>query len=66
LQVADLVRKIRAGLIKVADQPKEEESNLYLLWGDDTDSVENRKRGGYIPAPKLKLPGMYHSAFPDS
>lgn len=63
MQVADLVRKIRAGLIKVSDQPKEEESDLYLLWGDDTNSAENKKRGGYIPAPKLKLPGIHHMAF---
>ncbi|KAJ4766660.1 hypothetical protein LUZ62_077035 [Rhynchospora pubera] len=56
-RVANLVRKIRAGLIKVSDQHKEEEHNVYSLWTDDTDSVENKKHGGYVPAPKPKLPG---------
>ncbi|KAF3330975.1 ribosome biogenesis protein BOP1 isoform X1 [Carex littledalei] len=63
-KVAALVRKIRAGLIKAPDEPKEEEANYYLLWGDDTNSAENKKRINYIPAPKLKLPGHEESYNP--
>ena len=56
-QVVKLVRAIRKGWIKL-DKPKEE-SNLYLLWGDETDTADNKRQGlSYIPAPKPNLPGI--------
>ncbi|OEL27850.1 Ribosome biogenesis protein ERB1 [Dichanthelium oligosanthes] len=55
--VVKLVRAIRNGWIKF-DKPKEE-SNLYLLWGDETDTADNKRQGlSYIPAPKPNLPDL--------
>lgn len=56
VQVVKLVRAIRKGWIKF-DKPKEE-PNFYLLWGDETDTADNKRQGlSYIPAPKPNLPG---------
>jgi len=56
VQVVKYVRAIRKGWIKF-DKPKEE-PEFYLLWGDDSNSAENKRQGlSYIPAPKPKLPG---------
>ncbi|XP_066306279.1 ribosome biogenesis protein BOP1 homolog isoform X2 [Miscanthus floridulus] len=58
-----LVRAIRNGWIKF-DKPKEER-NLYLLWGDETDTADNKRHGlSYIPPPKPKLPGHEESYNP--
>ena len=57
-QVVKLVRAFRNGWIKF-DKPKEE-PNLYLLWGDETDTADNKRQGlSYIPAPKPNLPGIF-------
>ncbi|RLN03441.1 hypothetical protein C2845_PM13G11410 [Panicum miliaceum] len=62
-KVVKLVRAIRNGWIKL-DEPKEE-SNLYLLWGDETDTADNKRQGlSYIPAPKPNLPGHEESYNP--
>ncbi|CAL5090070.1 unnamed protein product [Urochloa decumbens] len=62
-KVVKLVRAIRNGWIKF-DKPKEE-SNLYLLWGDETDTADNKRQGlSYIPAPKPNLPGHEESYNP--
>lgn len=62
-KVVKLVRAIRKGLIKF-DKPKEE-PNLYLLWGDETDTADNKRQGlSYIPAPKPNLPGHEESYNP--
>ncbi|TKW10171.1 hypothetical protein SEVIR_6G144900v4 [Setaria viridis] len=62
-KVVKLVRAIRNGWIKF-DKPKEE-SNLYLLWGDENDTAENKRHGlSYIPAPKPNLPGHEESYNP--
>lgn len=56
------MRAIRNGWIKF-DKPKEE-SNLYLLWGDENDTADNKRHGlSYIPAPKPNLPGMLSFLF---
>lgn len=52
LQVVRLVRGIRAGLIKLDEKPKEEKQ-VYLMWGEDSNSTERH----HVPAPKPKLPG---------
>ncbi|CAD6238548.1 unnamed protein product [Miscanthus lutarioriparius] len=62
-KVVKLVRAIRNGWIKF-DKPKEER-NLYLLWGDETDTADNKRHGlSYIPPPKPKLPGHEESYNP--
>ncbi|CAL5006506.1 unnamed protein product [Urochloa decumbens] len=62
-KVVKLVRAIRNGWIKF-DKPKEE-SNLYLLWGDENDTADNKRHGlSYIPAPKSNLPGHEESYNP--
>ncbi|CAL4998536.1 unnamed protein product [Urochloa decumbens] len=62
-KVVKLVRAIRNGWIKF-DKPKEE-SNLYLLWGDENDTADNKRHGlSYIPAPKPNLPGHEESYNP--
>jgi len=62
-KVVKLVRAIRNGWIKF-DKPKEE-PNLYLLWGDETDTADNKRQGlSYIPAPKPNLPGHEESYNP--
>ncbi|KAL6611353.1 hypothetical protein ACP70R_039281 [Stipagrostis hirtigluma subsp. patula] len=62
-KVVKLVRAIRNGWIKF-DKPKEE-PNFYLLWGDETDTADNKRQGlSYIPAPKPKLPGHEESYNP--
>ncbi|TKW31698.2 hypothetical protein SEVIR_2G123400v4 [Setaria viridis] len=62
-KVVKLVRAIRNGWIKF-DKPKEE-TNLYLLWGDETDTADNKRQGlSYIPAPKPNLPGHEESYNP--
>ncbi|XP_052179725.1 ribosome biogenesis protein BOP1 homolog isoform X2 [Diospyros lotus] len=62
-KVVEYVRAIRKGLIKF-DKPKEE-SQFYLLWGDDSGSSEKTSHGlAYIPAPKPKLPGHEESYNP--
>ncbi|XP_066344555.1 ribosome biogenesis protein BOP1 homolog [Miscanthus floridulus] len=61
--VVKLVRAICNGWIKF-DKPKEER-NLYLLWGDETDTADNKRHGlSYIPPPKPKLPGHEESYNP--
>ncbi|KAM0906591.1 hypothetical protein ACQ4PT_016717 [Festuca glaucescens] len=61
--VVKLVRAIRKGWIKF-DKPKDE-ANYYLLWGDDTDTADNKRQGlSYIPAPKPNLPGHEESYNP--
>ncbi|XP_003573174.1 ribosome biogenesis protein BOP1 homolog [Brachypodium distachyon] len=62
-KVVKLVRAIRNGWIKF-DKPKEE-PNYYLLWGDETDTADNKREGlSYIPAPKPNLPGHEESYNP--
>ncbi|XP_006658508.1 ribosome biogenesis protein BOP1 homolog [Oryza brachyantha] len=62
-KVVKLVRAIRKGWIKF-DKPKEE-PNFYLLWGDETDTADNKRQGlSYIPAPKPNLPGHEESYNP--
>ncbi|VAI35902.1 unnamed protein product [Triticum turgidum subsp. durum] len=62
-KVVKLVRAIRKGWIKF-DKPKDE-PNYYLLWGDDTDTADNKRQGlSYIPAPKPNLPGHEESYNP--
>ncbi|KAG2633255.1 hypothetical protein PVAP13_2NG281600, partial [Panicum virgatum] len=62
-KVVKLVRAIRNGWIKF-DKPKEE-PNLYLLWGDETDTTDNKRQGlSYNPAPKPNLPGHEESYNP--
>ncbi|RLN32966.1 hypothetical protein C2845_PM03G26320 [Panicum miliaceum] len=62
-KVVKLVRAIRNGWIKF-DKPKDE-PNLYLLWGDETDTADNKWQGlSYIPAPKPNLPGHEESYNP--
>ncbi|CAO2163459.1 unnamed protein product [Urochloa humidicola] len=62
-KVVKLVRAIRNGWIKF-DKPKEE-SNLYLLWGDENDTADNKRHClSYIPAPKPNLPGHEESYNP--
>ncbi|CAD6261996.1 unnamed protein product [Miscanthus lutarioriparius] len=62
-KVVKLVRAIRNGWIKF-DKPKEER-NLYLLWGDETDTADNKRHVlSYIPPPKPKLPGHEESYNP--
>ncbi|CAH8383712.1 unnamed protein product [Eruca vesicaria subsp. sativa] len=64
-EVVKLVRAIRKGLIKF-DKP-EEEPNVYLLWGDDSSTSDQKsKHLTYIPAPKQKLPGHEESYNPPS
>ncbi|XP_062188566.1 ribosome biogenesis protein BOP1 homolog [Phragmites australis] len=62
-KVVKLVRAIRNGWIKF-DKPKEE-PNFYHLWGDETDTADNKRQGlSYIPAPKPNLPGHEESYNP--
>ncbi|PIA24890.1 hypothetical protein AQUCO_15500001v1 [Aquilegia coerulea] len=62
-KVVKLIRAIREGRIK-QDKPKEE-PQLYLLWGDDSNSTEKSGHGlSYIPAPKPKVPGHEESYNP--
>ncbi|GJN32340.1 hypothetical protein PR202_gb20840 [Eleusine coracana subsp. coracana] len=62
-KVVKLVRAIRNGWIKF-DKPKEE-PKYYLLWGDETDTADNKRQGlSYIPAPKPNLPGHEESYNP--
>ncbi|KAM0826706.1 hypothetical protein ACQ4PT_068701 [Festuca glaucescens] len=62
-KVVKLVRAIRKGWIKF-DKPKDE-PDYYLLWGDDTDTADNKRQGlSYIPAPKPNLPGHEESYNP--
>ncbi|KAF8411858.1 hypothetical protein HHK36_004417 [Tetracentron sinense] len=62
-KVVEYVRAIRKGLIKF-DKPKEE-SQFYLLWGDDSSSTDKAAHGlSYIPAPKPKLAGHEESYNP--
>ncbi|CAN8286378.1 unnamed protein product [Cochlearia groenlandica] len=61
-KVVKYVRAIRKGLITF-DKP-EEEPNVYLLWGDDSNSDQKSKHLTYIPPPKLKLPGHEESYNP--
>ncbi|KAJ8755615.1 hypothetical protein K2173_022210 [Erythroxylum novogranatense] len=61
-KVVKYVRAIRKGLIKF-DKPKEE-PRFYLLWGDESSSVEKTGHLSYIPAPKSKLPGHEESYNP--
>lgn len=61
-QVVKLVRAIRNGWIKF-DKPKEE-PKYYHLWGDETDTADNKRQGlSYIPAPKPNLPGSWSMIF---
>ncbi|KAI5661611.1 hypothetical protein M9H77_20934 [Catharanthus roseus] len=57
--VVRLVRGIRAGLIKLDEKPKEEKQ-VYLMWGEDSNSTERH----HVPAPKPKLPGHEESYNP--
>jgi ribosome biogenesis protein ERB1 len=61
-KVVHLVRAIRRGWLKTEKKPKEEE-DVYLMWGDDNQSGQERTAAGltYIPPPKLKLPGHEES-----
>lgn len=62
-KVVKYIRAIRKGWITF-DKPKEDPS-VYLLWGDDSTSAENKRQGlSYIPAPKPKLPGHEESYNP--
>ncbi|CAL0320749.1 unnamed protein product [Lupinus luteus] len=61
-KVVKYVRAIRKGLITF-DKPKEEDGP-YLLWGDDSSSIEKSKHLAYIPAPKQKIPGHEESYNP--
>lgn len=61
LQVVKYVRAIRKGLITF-DKPKEEDGP-YLLWGDDSGSIEKANHLAYIPAPKQKIPGIKYDRF---
>ncbi|XP_078441418.1 transducin/WD40 repeat-like superfamily protein [Wolffia australiana] len=62
-KVVKYVRAIRKGLIKFEKQ--KEKPRFYMLWGDDSDAVENKRHGlSYIPPPKLKLPGHEESYNP--
>ncbi|CAM0879740.1 unnamed protein product [Alopecurus aequalis] len=62
-KVVKLVRAIRKGWIKF-DKPKDE-PDFYHLWGDDTDTADNKRQGlSYIPAPKPNLPGHEESYNP--
>ncbi|KAM7273303.1 hypothetical protein ACFE04_027967 [Oxalis oulophora] len=61
-KVIKLVRAIRKGLITF-DKPKED-PRFYLLWGDDSKSVDRGRNLSYIPAPKPKLPGHEESYNP--
>ncbi|XP_027339383.1 ribosome biogenesis protein BOP1 homolog [Abrus precatorius] len=61
-KVVQYVRAIRKGLITF-DKPKEEDGP-YLLWGDDSGSMEKANHLAYVPAPKQKLPGHEESYNP--
>ena len=76
MKIEKIARGIREGTIRIRTEEEEmqdkNKQKIYLLWGDD-DAVENqdeilkRKRktgGGYIPAPKNKLPGHKDSYHP--
>ncbi|XP_020580483.1 ribosome biogenesis protein BOP1 homolog [Phalaenopsis equestris] len=62
-KVVQYIRAIRKGWIKF-EKPKEE-PRYYLLWGEDSNSAENKRQGlKYIPAPKPKLAGHEESYNP--
>lgn len=79
MKIERIARGIAEGRIKVeseqeaaARRRKQNEKKLYMLWGDD-GAVENqeeilrrrrRTHGGYIPAPKMRLPGHAESYHP--
>lgn len=64
-KIIKLVHSIRNGWLKLDEDKKEDDDQIYLLWGEDdsTDTGKN-KMPPAIPAPKMALPGHAESYNP--
>jgi len=66
MKVMKIVAGIRAGTISVGQKPPPKKPEFYLMWGEDDQIDEIKKRRGprHIPAPKVPLPGHIESYHP--